>query len=92
MTAWRDVDDAEKRGLIDAVDDQAEAFLTACVHFARLMQLEAEPGLASSLLKVQTENMLRLYQYYEQNIDPITGKVPPEEPKQPPIGRRGGVL
>ncbi len=76
-----DMSEAEKKALIQAVDDQAESFLTACVQLAKFMQTEVETSLGIDLLKQATENMLNVYQFYEKNIDPISGKMPPDPDK-----------
>ena len=77
-----DMSDAEKRALIDHVDECAESFLVACVNFAKFCQLEMETGEGIDLLKRQTNAMLDLYHYYANAIDPISGRL--IEGKNPP--------
>lgn len=72
-------DRGETRALLDACDEEAEAFLVACVTFARFMQNEVEFGLAYDLLKAMTEEVYKRKEFYEKRVDPISGKIKTEE-------------
>ena len=83
---------AELRALIDAVDDQAAAFLIACVHFAKLMQVDVEQGDAYDVLKAITEEMYARRDYYQSYIDPTSNRIIlPPLTDSAPHGQRGGV-
>lgn len=90
MSATFPPDRAEIKALMDAMDDQAEAFLVSCVHFAQYMQTEVEFGLATDLLKgMMEENYARL-EYYRGRINEISGKLVAQTGTPPPAARMHG--
>lgn len=78
---------AELKALIDAVDEQAESYLIACVHFAKFMQVDVNQDDAYDVLKAMAEETYERLNYYQRHLDPITDRV-----VLPPLHSvRGGV-
>lgn len=77
-------DRGETRALLDAMDEQAEAFLTSCVTFAKFMQTDVEFEMAHDLLKAMTAEIYRRKEFYEKRVDPISGKLAIQTEVPPP--------
>lgn len=98
MTAYRTTVPSvgETKALMAAMDEKAESFLVACVHFAQFFQTEVEFGTGHDILVGMTEEMYKRRDYYAGRLIAHSGRlhdkkdaVPPTA-NNPPEGRYSG--